>query len=472
MAGSQSALSEDAAAAGRLKGRLEGGGGSAAVAVAEASRVSLRVWFEGEPAPTGTTFDRLRLQTAAGEKILSSCRLVADAAHGAHGRLVFLDDVYDCKALVGEGTIVDVRALFHNLALVVSQREKVRPEFKAFVADAMYDVSAYKRFFDEQEAVFAKEPPEIAEAARDALVRAEHERFFRFMDDHVRGLEEACRDFTREEHERHGFYFRRQAWPYIFETDVLRQINVKPHGYAGDAEAMVMIYRDEYSGPTAFHRLLHRYSVNTSAAKAVRFRRHYVPDVMRDVRARLDPGGARPFRFLSLACGPAWELEDVFVRPEDFEQLRCGLLDQDRYALGLARQTIARIEQAHRLRIEARYLEDSVRTMLRTRDLAGRFGTYEFIYAMGLFDYLSPPVGRAVLEKTYELLAPGGAIVIGNYHVRNPARLYMEYWGDWPLYYRSEQALMDLAAGIAAEKRISFDPSGSQMFLRIDRGQA
>jgi extracellular factor (EF) 3-hydroxypalmitic acid methyl ester biosynthesis protein len=88
---------------------------------------------------------------------------------------------------------------------------------------------------------------------------------------------------------------------------------------------------------------------------------------------------------------------------------------------------------------------------------------------MGLFDYLTPPVARAVLEKTWDLLLPGGTLVIGNYHFQNPSRVYMEYWGDWPLYYRTEQSLMDLASGLPGEKVISFDPTGCQMFLRLER---
>jgi extracellular factor (EF) 3-hydroxypalmitic acid methyl ester biosynthesis protein len=439
------------------------------VSVAEASRVSLWVWFPGPPPLDGSTWARLRLGTANGEAVLSACRFVADPSAGADGRLVFTEDVYDCRSLIADGTVVNVRAFFQNLALVVSQREKVRPDFKEFVADAMYDISAYKRFFDEQESVFAAEPPDVAAAARDALVRAEHGRFFKFMEEHLRGLEAVVKGFTREEHERHGFYLRRQAWHYIVATEFLRHINVKPRGYAGDADSMVMIYRDEYRGKTAFHRLLHKHSINTQAAHAVRYRRHLIPQVLHEVLARMPGLTGHGFRFLSLASGPAWELEDVFRSREDLGRFQCALLDQDSYALGLARGTVARIEQALGGRIQLRCFEESVRTMLRTHDMGAKFGQYHFIYSMGLFDYLTPPVARAVLQKTYELLLPGGTIIIGNYHDRNPSRVYMEYWGDWPLYHRSEQTLLDLASGLEGERALTSDPTGCQMFLRLDK---
>ena len=52
---------------------------------------------------------------------------------------------------------------------------------------------------------------------------------------------------------------------------------------------------------------------------------------------------------------------------EDLERYSCTLLDQDPYALGIARGTVARIEAALGGKIQVRYVEDSVRTMLRTR---------------------------------------------------------------------------------------------------------
>jgi extracellular factor (EF) 3-hydroxypalmitic acid methyl ester biosynthesis protein len=108
--------------------------------------------------------------------------------------------------------------------------------------------------------------------------------------------------------------------------------------------------------------------------------------------------------------------------------------------------------------------------MLRTRDLRGRLGVFDFIYSMGLFDYLTAPVARAVLARTVDLLAPGGEIVVGNFHVTTPTRTYMDYWADWTLIYRSEESLLALAEGLPiASARIDFDETRCQMFLRLQR---
>jgi extracellular factor (EF) 3-hydroxypalmitic acid methyl ester biosynthesis protein len=89
---------------------------------------------------------------------------------------------------------------------------------------------------------------------------------------------------------------------------------------------------------------------------------------------------------------------------------------------------------------------------------------------MGLFDYLTPPVARAVLAKVFDLLEPGGTLVVGNYHVRNPTRLYMDYWMDWVLYYRTDASFLSLADALPARNaRVTYDATGSQMFLHLDR---
>ncbi len=474
MAGSRSVPGELASAPEpRLAGRLERGGEALAVAVTAASRISLWAAFGDAPEPAdGAVFDALVLPLDGREVRLSRCRFHAERTpRGSAGRLVFLDDVYDCRSLVYEGKFVDLRAFFHNLPLVMAQKERIRPEFKEFVSGALFDLSVYKRFFDEQDRILAGEPAGVAEAARAALVATEGRKFMAFFDAHLAELEKVVAGYAKEEHERHGFYLRRQAWPYILGSEFLKRTNLKPRGYAGDAEMMEMIYANAYVGTYVFNQLMHKHPVETAAAQAVRNRRRLVPRVLREVLARFPGLPEHGFRFLSVASGPAWEMQDLFLDADDFERFHCALLDQDPHALDLARQAVGRIESTRGIEISVEYVHDSVRTMLRVRDMPARFGRYHFIYSMGLFDYLTPPVARAVLAKTYELLLPGGSLVVGNYHVRNPTRIYMDYWMDWALYYRTEESFLALAEGLpGATPSVTFDETGCQMFLRLDKG--
>jgi extracellular factor (EF) 3-hydroxypalmitic acid methyl ester biosynthesis protein len=109
--------------------------------------------------------------------------------------------------------------------------------------------------------------------------------------------------------------------------------------------------------------------------------------------------------------------------------------------------------------------------MLRARDLEARLGGCAFVYSMGLFDYLTAPVARAVLARAFSLVAPGGTLVVGNFHEKSPTRVHMDYWGDWPLTYRSEEAFLALAEGLpCATRDLVYDDTGCQMFLSLTRG--
>jgi extracellular factor (EF) 3-hydroxypalmitic acid methyl ester biosynthesis protein len=213
----------------------------------------------------------------------------------------------------------------------------------------------------------------------------------------------------------------------------------------------------------------HKHPLESAAAQAVRNRRRLIADTIAQERREV---GER-LRIISVACGPAWEVGDLLLTPEDCDAYEIALLDQDDRALDDAARMVAEAERRVGSRAAVRYIRGSVRTLLRNRELAERLGRYHVVYSMGLFDYLTTPVAKAVLGKLYELLAPGGRAIIGNFHVRNPTRWYMEYWMDWSLFYRTEEELSALAAGLpGASSSIALDAAGSQMFLSIRKGAA
>ena len=114
------------------------------------------------------------------------------------------------------------------------------------------------------------------------------------------------------------------------------------------------------------------------------------------------------------------------------------------------------------------YIEGSVRTMLFSRRIMEPWGKFDYIYSMGLFDYLSSRVAKAVLNRLYQLLKPGGKLVVGNFNVSNPSRYYMEYWGDWSLIHRTEEEFQSLfPEKSSATTRLIYDETDCQMFLDI-----
>jgi extracellular factor (EF) 3-hydroxypalmitic acid methyl ester biosynthesis protein len=449
-----------------LVGALEHQGQLLQVHLWSRSQLSLSVRFLGVSPPVGTIFSRLTIPGASAEQGLGRCQLTLAQTAAEPGCLVFLDDVYDCDALLREGRVRNQLGFLSELPLVLALREQIGAEFRAFVADLNYDLTVYKKFFDQQDRLYQLEPAEVAQAAQRALIARAGKDFFAYLDGMLARLAELVHGLTPEQHERHGYYFRQQLWPFIMGSAFMRRTNLKPRGYAGDALMMNMIYDDAYEGEWVFNKLLHKHPIEHPAAQAVRNRRVKVPVMLHEARA----SRPKPFKVLSVACGPARELDDLFRSAADCRDLSITLLDQDEEALLAAQATVRRLEATLQTPIDARAVNQSVRMLLRDAELPTTLGRFGFIYTMGMFDYLTPPVARAVLERLYALLEPGGILVVGNYHVSNASRYYMAYWLDWILYYRTEGEMLDMAGRLTdAHASVSFDDSRCQMFLRVEK---
>ena len=75
-----------------------------------------------------------------------------------------------------------------------------------------------------------------------------------------------------------------------------------------------------------------------------------------------------------------------------------------------------------------RTLPGSVRQILSGKTKTGR---YDFVYAAGLFDYLSGPVAAALTCRMFEKTRPGGMMLIPNFLTGGRDAGYMEAFMDW-----------------------------------------
>lgn len=419
----------------------------------------------------GTEFSRLVIQVNGERFELGPCQLIsAPNIDGYDGRLIFIDDVYDLQRLFSDGRIVKLQNAFVNLPLLLAHKGKTKQSFKDYTADLTYDLNVYKNLFDELDAEYSEEPKDIQESIQRAIIDTEGRKFMHFLDEKLHELEQMVADFSKEEHERHGFYFRRQLWNIIMCSPFTKRTNLKPRGYSGDSEMMRMIYSNDYEGESTFSNLMHKHPLEQPAAEAVRNRRKLIVRMLSNIQNDSPVLPQEKLKVLSVACGAAIEMKDILLSPEDCEKYHFTLLDQDRSALYEAATLVDQMQKNLGAKIEVDYLNASVRTMLATRQLIKEWGQFDFIYSMGLFDYLTPPVATVVLGRLYQLLKPGGDMLIGNFHVSNPSRTYMEYWNDWVIYYRTEEEFVDLLRDVSSmETSISFEDTECQMFLHVKK---
>lgn len=241
------------------------------------------------------------------------------------------------------------------------------------------------------------------------------------------------------------FFSRHRA---VFGTtaSVQGMVRLKPHGYPGDYETIERLYARTRSGLphlTAWDDLLQ----HAPGAQAVRNRAMVFDSLIRS---------REPASVASLACGPAL---DIAAALPGSSIRRLTLLDNDANALRRARvnlpDTKADVSFEHRNVIRWRPTE-----------------TFDLIWCSGLFDYLEDKVAVFLLQRLREALAPGGAVVIGNFAPGHASRAYMETVGQWLLIHRTDRDLLRLAAAAGASPDkicVMSEPAGVNLFLVLER---
>jgi SAM-dependent methyltransferase len=268
------------------------------------------------------------------------------------------------------------------------------------------------------------------------------------------------------------------AWPRLVATSITghpvieimrrcpltRRCALKPRGYAGDAEVLDYIY-GLTKGPDATFdpvgHAVHGYAVAAPACRAVRYRRYRLANLIdKEAESRVG-GGAGNFRVLSVAAGHARELSLS-------EAFKCGLvsrfvaLDQDSESL----EVIEREYGGPNVML----LPLSVRSLL-----AGKhdLGTFDVIYAAGLYDYLQTSMARRLTARLFDNLKPGGVLLYVNFAPGIPNAGYMETAMDWWLIYRNARETCDLASEVPAEDILNIsqytDPDSNMHFVELRR---
>lgn len=424
-------------------------------------------------------YSRLILTIADRKVEMGPCRVVeSDDKNPKRFRLVPYGRIHDFEKLFFRSKLETLESSAVNLPLILSYKERIDPAFKEYVSDLTYDLNAYKNALDRMDEEFAHEPEAVRAIVQHGILKSVGPELTRYLDERLADLIRITSGYSGNEHEHHGFYFRKQLWNIILCCPIMARTNLKPRGYSGDSEMMRMIYVGGYRGSGSFGKILHKHAMDQPAADAVRNRRRDIAAMLREYVSEKRKsaelrGKNRKLKILSVACGPAFEIQDIVATKEDAENLHFSLLDQDEQALLEASQLVRTVEQTVGTELSVDFIKESVRTMLVTTELRERWGRFNFIYSMGLFDYLTAPVATAVLRKLYQLLMPGGEMIIGNFHSENPTRFYMAYWLDWTILYRSEREFLSLASRLpGADADILFDATRIQMLLRVRKRES
>jgi len=269
----------------------------------------------------------------------------------------------------------------------------------------------------------------------------------------------------------HASYMRRQLHPVVMPAPFAYRTFHKPLGYAGDHEMINMIARNGFEGDSLYAKVINRWFIHRPPAIAHRNRIAYLSQKLLDESARAVRSGRRA-RIFNLGCGPAWEIQNFLAQHDLSSNADFLMLDFNEEALQCLRAALAEIQQQQHRNPGLQFVKKSVHQMLKEGAQAAgdtQRNDYDLVYCAGLFDYLSDQVSHRLTNIMYDLVAPGGLLIVTNVEPANPSRHGMEHLLDWHLNYRraSELAALKPDGASADEARVYVDVTGVNVFLEV-----
>lgn len=233
----------------------------------------------------------------------------------------------------------------------------------------------------------------------------------------------------------------------------------RPDGYPGDARLLDFIYAEgaiaqSLAQASALGRAIFLRNRMVPACRAVRNRKDLLEEEIGTLLSKV--GGAR---IMSVACGHARELRRIGeLRGENLELFLA--LDQDRTSLDA-------------ILFDGNALERVNRGVVGVLKPTFEWSDFDLIYSLGLYDYLDARMAAKLTKRLFELLRPGGKLVIGNFCKRPYDRGYMETFMDWFLQFRDEGEMAEMASLIErpqiASEMVYQEPAGQIHMLELIR---
>lgn len=351
---------------------------------------------------------------------------------------------------------------------------RIVPEFKVVIGDLQTFLTDLRLWLEQVELGIRSSPSADRAALERSIVDELAPSVVRAIDSFIERFEAIVGRVEPELQPAHQAYLRRQLHPLILCSPFAYRTYSKPLGYAGDYEMVDMMLRPPHEGSTLFAKMINVWLLSQAPVRAHRNRIAYLTEKLIRVglRARAQDRLARVY---SLGCGPAVEIQQFLRESELSQHAQFTLLDFNEETLQHARGRLEETQRRHGRSAEVQLVRKSVHQLLKesARSVHGPQGQYDLVYCAGLFDYLSDQVCKRLMNICYDLVAPGGLVVVTNasdaMNASRPFRYSMEYILDWYLVYRDGRQVTALAPEAAAPDQLASlsEEAGVNVFLEV-----
>ncbi|TNF75358.1 MAG: hypothetical protein EP299_06300 [Acidobacteria bacterium] len=425
----------------------------------------------------GTSLEDLRI-TYRDSAVWEGSAVAIYQVEGPRSRvgLRFTNRLFDLQLLELRDGLIENR-LESSLELQRRYAEILPPEWRASVTSLRLLLEGVKEMLEETERNLRSTPTLQALDERE-LFEEIFEKWGKRFHDQLDKLWVQSAELGDEAIELARSFATRALLPLVYSSPMYRRAYEKPLGYAGDYQLMTYYFTETFSGDTLYDRFLHFTGQNYPHSHAIRARERLTREAVREVIAR-----GKPARVVSLACGPAIELQRLLREADEIkEPLELILIDQDEQTMHYSHDAVSReIVSRHQERqglIQLNCLHLSIRQIIKPKDETEKhfvesvLKDVDLIYSVGLYDYLPETVARGLTTKLYSMLVPGGRLLIGNFRLCPVSAWMGEFVLSWHLVYRTPEAMLGLTTRLSpepAKNEVVLDDTELCMFLDVVR---
>ncbi len=359
--------------------------------------------------------------------------------------------------------------------------QRISQVFKSVVAEVASLLDEAKQGLDRIEISMQSQPDDTRNATLRSLLPQLFEGMGPAINQVFERFERASDGIPPELDAEYHSLVRQHLHPYMMCSPFIHHIYSKPLGYAGDYGALQKLLGDPFEGHTLFAKVLNAWLVLNPAGEAYRTRLKTILEALHDQAERCHERGTE-MRVLSIGCGAANEVVRFAANDDLCNNTAFTLVDFSSDTLAFAKSNVEEAMREHWRLMRASYVKMSVQGLIldearmarknvQSFGQVAKAGGYDFIYCTGLYDYFSDRVTRRLTQSMYNMLAPGGRLLVCNFTPANPIRHFMKYVLDWDLKHRTAEQMMSLAPiGSKPEhRRITMSPGDVEAYLHVSK---
>jgi len=233
--------------------------------------------------------------------------------------------------------------------------------------------------------------------------------------------------------------FRKQIEKYISMSPLCHHGYIKPKGYPGDYKIVEAMYDNQpIATANTMGFLFDQFLLQAEYVQAVRDRKNAMKEALKKF---ITSKGSKKLKILNIACGSAREIRELLS--EGFstdKEIEFVLLDQDKECLDYAKQCLSNCASNFRFF----FVQSNVYSFFRNKEFNRKFTEFNFVYSIGLADYLPDLVLEDMIHESFARLTEDGKLTIAHKNVREFDSVRSDWICDWNFIPRDKRDIQCL----------------------------